>query len=76
MADDKNKIREPFPPEQTPNPPQIIDPSQKKERGEPDKPIESPESERKDDRNPSQGEDRKEKKLLNEDADINDETTI
>ena len=40
MKNDKNKVKEPFPPEQTPNPPQIIDPSRKNERGENEPPVE------------------------------------
>jgi hypothetical protein len=39
MKNDKNKIQEPYKPENTPNPPQIIDPSVKKERNENDEPI-------------------------------------
>jgi hypothetical protein len=37
----KDKIKEPFNPHQTPAPPQIIDPSTREERNEPDKPIEN-----------------------------------
>jgi len=41
MEDEKNKIKEPYPPEETPHPPQIIDPSLDKERGENDRPVEN-----------------------------------
>lgn len=34
MESDKNKIKEPFPPENTPNPPQIIDPNKRNEEPE------------------------------------------
>jgi len=39
MEPDKSKIKEPFPPEQTPNPPQIIDPSSHKERKGNNQPV-------------------------------------
>jgi len=72
---DKNdKIREPYPPEQTPNPPQIIDPNVRNERNEPNAPVE----ERKGSGNP-QGEDESEKdtgKRLGDPMEIDDETTI
>ena len=41
MKKDKNKIKEPYNPQHTPPPPQIIDPSQRQERGEDDKPVEN-----------------------------------
>jgi hypothetical protein len=41
MEDDKKRIKEPFAPEDTPAPPQIIDPSSRKERGENDRPVEN-----------------------------------
>jgi hypothetical protein len=41
MKDDKNKIKEPYPAENTPNPPQIIDPSVRKERDQNDQPVEN-----------------------------------
>jgi hypothetical protein len=76
MKDDKHKIREPFPPEHTPQPPQIKDPSRPQERGESDdgkikagEKKKQPEGKKK----PSVEE---KGKLLNEDADISDETTI
>lgn len=50
MKDDKNKIKEPYDPAHTPSPPQDIDPSLRKERGERDEPIEN----RKRDREPGE----------------------
>jgi hypothetical protein len=41
MKQDKNKIKEPYPPEKTPNPPQIIDPSKRNEQNENDQPVEN-----------------------------------
>lgn len=41
MKNEKTKIKEPYSPENTPNPPQIIDPSQKNERNENEQPIEN-----------------------------------
>lgn len=49
MKDEKNKIKEPFDPAHTPSPPQDIDPSQRRERGERDEPVEN----RKHDREPA-----------------------
>lgn len=39
MEQDKKKIREPYTPEGTPQPPQIIDPSGKNEKNEKDPPV-------------------------------------
>lgn len=41
MKDDRKDIKEPYSPENTPNPPQIIDPSQKHEQNENDAPVEN-----------------------------------
>jgi hypothetical protein len=76
MKNDKQKIREPYPPENTPNPPQNIDPNLPGERENQNKPVE----------NKRPGNDQKEQnkksvnakpKLLGEsETEITDETTI
>lgn len=81
MEDDRKKIREPFPPEQTPSPPQIIDPSNRKERNEDDMPIENPKQPNASGRSEKPGDDDKRKskdhqKLLGDETEIEDETTI
>lgn len=82
MKKDKNKIREPYNPEHTPNPPQIIDPSKKKERNEDDPAIEEaredqPKSMRQDKRQNEIAQTKKESgKLLGDETEIDDETTI
>jgi hypothetical protein len=78
MNDKKEKnIKEPFPPDQTPNPPQIIDPSRANEQGEGQKPLKTDPknqaSENKGTGNAKSGS----KKLLGEsETEIDDETTI
>lgn len=77
-ADDNKKIKEPYPPEQTPTPPQVIDPSVRKERNEPAEPLsakkrdEGTNEKRKE---PGTGES-KEKLLGESPTEIDDETTI
>lgn len=73
-SDKEKKIQEPFPPEQAPNPPQVIDPSPKKERNEPDKPVENPEA--RENRGKASAEESSKNKLLSEDTEIDDDTTI
>lgn len=76
MKEDKKKIKEPYHPEHTPPPPQIIDPSMRKERNEPDEPVEGRKNEK---RQPDSGQKKKEEKpkLLGEsETEIDDETTI
>ena len=72
--DDKHKIREPFPAEETPGPPQIIDPSIRDERNEPDGPVEEkkekPASKDKNKQQQASG------KRLGDPTEITDETTI
>jgi hypothetical protein len=41
MKDKSKNIKEPYTPENTPNPPQIIDPSRKNEQNENDAPVEN-----------------------------------
>jgi len=80
MENEKDKVREHYSPEHTPNPPQTVDPSLRKERNEPDKPVESPEGS--DRRKPSDEDEKKEKagegekRLGESETEINDETTI
>jgi hypothetical protein len=45
MKQDKNKIREPYSPGHTSNPPQIIDPGKPGERNEQEEPVENQQSE-------------------------------
>lgn len=70
--DKDEKIREPYEPDDTPTPPQIIEPNSGRER---ENPVEGKDkSERKPGNRPQkQGE---KEHLLSEDADLNDETTI
>jgi hypothetical protein len=79
MEDDK-KIREPFTPENTPNPPQIIDPNKRNDEANEKAPRKTakPSAENKPERQ-DQKPDRSEKKekLLGEsETEITDETTI
>lgn len=76
MKQNKKEIKEPFPPEKTPNPPQIIDPNQrKKEELSNNKPEDqlraNPQPTSQTSQENSGG-----RKLLDDDADIQDETTI
>lgn len=74
MDNKKSKIEEPYTPDNTPTPPQIIDPNKQNEEQElQSKRTADGDSGRKNQR-PVASE--KKEKLLNEDADINDETTI
>jgi hypothetical protein len=41
MKDERKNIKEPYSPENTPNPPQIIDPSRKKEHNEDEVSVEN-----------------------------------
>src|SRR5688500_16562762 len=70
--DDKNKIREPFPAEETPNPPQIIDPNVRNERNEPEGPVD----EKKEKPVPDKDEQQDSGRRLGDPTEITDETTI
>lgn len=70
MEKDSKKIREPYKPEETPKPPQIIDPDAREERKNPVK----DEPENRQEKKP--GEKDEKQHLLADDADIHDETTI
>ena len=72
MKKQDKKIKEPYEPEDTPKPPQIIDPNSKKKR---EHPIEEKERNK---ANPdtSASTDAGKSHLLSGDADINDETTV
>ncbi len=72
---DKNKVEEPYSPANTPEPPQIKDPSNKTERNEPDPPQDVDKKNRKGPSNEESG--KEEAKLLGEsETEIDDETTI
>lgn len=70
MEKDRKKVREPYPPENTPRPPQIIDPEAREEQNKkrPDKPVNKG-SEKKSKPDEKKG-------MLSDQADIHDETTI
>ena len=70
MKDEKKKIKEPYEPEDTPKPPHIIDPNDRKREN----PIED--KERSEGRPASTAPDKSTPHLLSEDADIDDETTV
>jgi hypothetical protein len=80
MEDEKNKIKEPFTPENTPNPPQIIDPNKRNDEPTEKNPMKTskgPASEKTERANQKPAEPRKEEKLLGEsETEITDETTI
>ena len=76
MKEDKNKIREPFPPENTPQPPQIKDPSRPHEDNEGGREKIQAEKKKKDgDKRKPTADEKSKGKLVNEGTDINDETT-
>jgi hypothetical protein len=70
-SSDKNKIREPFPPEHTPGPPQVLDPTQQNKKQETQKP-----ENKKDDKNKKQPQKDSGKRLGESPMEIDDETTI
>ncbi len=70
MEEKKEKIREPFPPENTPEPPQVMDTSRQPESG-------TKENEQEANKKKSPGDNNsKEKKLGESPQEIEDETTI
>jgi hypothetical protein len=75
MKDERKNIREPYQPENTPNPPQIIDPSKRNEDGKKEVPVEN---KQRTDKGDSQSENPKleKPKRVGDEPDINDETTI
>jgi hypothetical protein len=70
-SSDKNKIREPFPPENTPDPPQIVDPNQQNK-----KENQNPENKQQDDKKNKQPQKDTGKRLGESPIEIDDETTI
>jgi hypothetical protein len=76
MKQDKSKIKEPYTPENTPPPPQIIDPNQRKEQNEEDRPIENRQKNEKARENKSPQKKEKPKLLGESETEIDDETTI
>ena len=74
MEKEKKNIREPYEPENTPTPPQIIDPEKREDRKHPVNEDDAPRGQQ--DRSTERpGKDEK-GHLLSERADIDDETTI
>lgn len=70
MEKNKNKIREPYHPEDTPKPPQIIDPDE----GRGKKPVKDKPSNQQ--HTGTDGKDKKRDPLLGDPTEIDDETTI
>ena len=70
MKDKKEKIKEPYEPENTPNPPHIIDPNDRNREN----PIED--QGRKDERPANTASQHTKPHLLSEETDIDDETTV
>lgn len=72
MKNDKKKIKEPYEPKDTPKPPQIIEPNSGRQRENPVKDDDRPESSAE-----NKGSSHRERQhLLADDAEIDDETTI
>jgi hypothetical protein len=77
MKQDKSKIKEPYSPENTPSPPQIIEPNQRKERNEGSRPVEDRQKNQTTGENKSaQKKEEKPKPLSESETGIDDETTI
>jgi hypothetical protein len=78
MKDQKEKVKEPFSPEATPNPPQIIDPSRGAEQGETEQPLKTqPKNQQSEQKPDQQSKAQPKKKLPGEsETEIDDETTI
>lgn len=72
VMDKDEKIREPYEPDDTPTPPQIIEPNSGRQR---ENPAEGNDKSEGKPVNPTKKQGEKEH-LLSEDADLNDETTI
>ena len=75
MKDERKNIREPYQPENTPNPPQIIDPSKGNEEGNREAPVEN---KQRPEKGGSQSENPKleKPKRVGDEPNIHDETTI
>ena len=76
MKNQKDKVKEPFSPEATPNPPQIIDPSRENERGEGKQPIKTDPKNQQEEKKDRSQESPKKKLLGESETEIDDETTI
>jgi hypothetical protein len=77
MKDQKDKVKEPFPPEATPNPPQIIDPSKESDQGKSKQPLKTQPKNQQAGHKSDQSKSQPKKKLLGEsETEIDDETTI
>ena len=73
MKKQEKKIKEPYEPQDTPKPPQIIEPNSGKKR---ENPIEDKEGQPASPDNSVSGKTRGPQHLLSEEADIDDETTV
>jgi hypothetical protein len=71
-SSDKNKISEPLPPENTPDPPQVVDPNQQNKNKENHKPG----NKQQDDKKNKQPQKDTGKRLGESPIEIDDETTI
>jgi hypothetical protein len=80
MKDERKNIKEPYHPDNTPNPPQIIDPSKGKERNEPEAPVENKQRGKAESQSktqqPQAKNDQQKPKQVGDAPDIQDETTI
>jgi hypothetical protein len=74
MKDERKNIKEPYNPHQTPDPPQIIDPSKRKEEGNKEAPVEN--KNQNHSAQSEKSEQKKTKRLGEDEPDIHDETTI
>lgn len=72
MKKDRRNIKEPFEPEDTPKPPQIIEPDSGRKR---ENPVEGADDKGREPAKKSAGKETR-PHLLSDDADISDETTI
>jgi hypothetical protein len=77
---DEKEIKEPFKPENTPNPPQIIDPNKRNDEPGEKEPVKAQKKSTPDEqstrKNMKPGDSEKKEKLLGDETEITDETTI
>jgi hypothetical protein len=74
MKDETKNIKEPYNPHQTPNPPQIIDPGKRNEERNKEASVENKNQNQSD--KSENAEQKKAKRLGEDEPDIHDETTI
>ena len=79
MKDERKNIKEPYQPDNTPNPPQIIDPSKRNENNEREAPVENKQrdanQQSQEQKAQPKTKEEKPKRLGESQPDINDETT-